>query len=1032
MPKKWGVATAALAAVKGKKLASKKLQKEKEKKDSSSSGDGSYYSSDDDGSSYSSDGSNSTDLRKAIEESKNTSGKEQKPRQNATKPGRAYAAAKGDDGSVDSSDSSSYGCGTYHRRESLSPSSSVDNDDESSPVDDDDDESSYYSSGSEESSGSSYESSSASSASMDSAKGKESDHSNDGKTKSQTESKPSVKVAPAKTAPVKKETPIEVDEKSEASSKASSRKSSSVSTKSSKGGREKNRARGEPKRDKPNQKIEEDDAVEDKFSNLLQRVRSQKQDWSEGKEQTKEDGEGEEKFNALLEKVRNQKDSSAKSKLSTSGLAGMSTQSDNSNKTQTDSDGEPQKQPASEARDAKGELTYSLKTELLANANSNLRSSVTTEEKDSQNKDAGSSRFASMMANLKSSNDSEKPPDKSNGEEDTGSDDEHMFEAPKIVNEQGQSMRSAKSNENHSSDSGRERKIKKDDTEDEGKRSRFQLPSPSLKKAEDKNDKKEAEQDDDEAPDAFVQYPSDHDDSSDDDSDASKESDPSKESDASISTESSGDDQNAGRVTNDARQRYPEEDEENSSDEDMESEYYDEPAMTILTPITEMGSIEESDGEESESESDEGTPDPKGKEKSKQGKQQNDNPVVNLPEVIKRVKANDPDFDQIKLDNRGLNDFDVAKLLYSLHENTHVTHVSLANNKLGDGSAVSLAQILTVSKTISFVNLRGNSIGNKGALALRKSLKSNDTVVHLDINDNDIDSYVMEGLQKYSVAIVSLDVSDRSTQNDLGKKKAQVNTPEEADNSKERKLEHDPKSCSLLKFFDDNCVSSEPKNQKTFKKKCASAQESRTKSPTEVALLLSMSLALTSIDSKWILKGTSEESPELIHCTLGDRAKINSEQGSYAATHVSNSHRKVSKSLQNMTSSRWKESFSNSASREKIRRLSEEMELSDANKLSLKAKAKSHPPKHQQWTSSFIRLDPRWQIRNFFNDMSVFGSVLNDTQSDVSAKSAIFTVWRPTSSDAISKMMRGDGVGKGLEIKGKSAKKGDLSGKKMR
>ena len=39
----------------------------------------------------------------------------------------------------------------------------------------------------------------------------------------------------------------------------------------------------------------------------------------------------------------------------------------------------------------------------------------------------------------------------------------------------------------------------------------------------------------------------------------------------------------------------------------------------------------------------------------------------------------------------------------------------------------------------------------------------------------------------------------------------------------------------------------------------------------------------------------------------------------------------------------------------------------------------------------------------------------------------MFSVWRPTSIDSISKMMRGHGVGKGLDIKGKSAKKGKLS-----
>ena len=40
--------------------------------------------------------------------------------------------------------------------------------------------------------------------------------------------------------------------------------------------------------------------------------------------------------------------------------------------------------------------------------------------------------------------------------------------------------------------------------------------------------------------------------------------------------------------------------------------------------------------------------------------------------------------------------------------------------------------------------------------------------------------------------------------------------------------------------------------------------------------------------------------------------------------------------------------------------------------------------------------------------------------------SEYFTVWRPTSLDAIRMMMSGKATGKGLNIKGKSAKKGEV------
>lgn len=57
--------------------------------------------------------------------------------------------------------------------------------------------------------------------------------------------------------------------------------------------------------------------------------------------------------------------------------------------------------------------------------------------------------------------------------------------------------------------------------------------------------------------------------------------------------------------------------------------------------------------------------------------------------------------------------------------------------------------------------------------------------------------------------------------------------------------------------------------------------------------------------------------------------------------------------------------------------------------------------------------DPRHQIFNFFSDVDSQGT---------------FSVWRPTSKDAIGKMMSGEGTGKGLDVKGKSAKIGKLSG----
>ena len=63
--------------------------------------------------------------------------------------------------------------------------------------------------------------------------------------------------------------------------------------------------------------------------------------------------------------------------------------------------------------------------------------------------------------------------------------------------------------------------------------------------------------------------------------------------------------------------------------------------------------------------------------------------------------------------------------------------------------------------------------------------------------------------------------------------------------------------------------------------------------------------------------------------------------------------------------------------------------------------------------------DPRYQL------LHVAGST---SKSPAASEGFFFSVWRPTSEDAIKMMMEGKATGKGLNVKGKSAKKGRLSG----
>jgi hypothetical protein len=86
------------------------------------------------------------------------------------------------------------------------------------------------------------------------------------------------------------------------------------------------------------------------------------------------------------------------------------------------------------------------------------------------------------------------------------------------------------------------------------------------------------------------------------------------------------------------------------------------------------------------------------------------------------------------------------------------------------------------------------------------------------------------------------------------------------------------------------------------------------------------------------------------------------------------------------------------------------------------------------WLSSFYHCDPRWQILKFFNDVAREGgnapmdeNLASSPLADLFSKATVFTVWRPTSLEAIKNMMLGIATGKGLDIKGKSAKRGNIS-----
>ena len=82
-------------------------------------------------------------------------------------------------------------------------------------------------------------------------------------------------------------------------------------------------------------------------------------------------------------------------------------------------------------------------------------------------------------------------------------------------------------------------------------------------------------------------------------------------------------------------------------------------------------------------------------------------------------------------------------------------------------------------------------------------------------------------------------------------------------------------------------------------------------------------------------------------------------------------------------------------------------------------------PSHTKHSRSFYHLDPRWQILTFFNDLALEGAgnleqsdgiILEDKKFEIPfllrvfARAGVFSVWRPTSNEAIRYMMTGEGV----------------------
>jgi hypothetical protein len=276
---------------------------------------------------------------------------------------------------------------------------------------------------------------------------------------------------------------------------------------------------------------------------------------------------------------------------------------------------------------------------------------------------------------------------------------------------------------------------------------------------------------------------------------------------------------------------------------------------------------------------------------------------LNMSEVIARIKSNDPNFRAINLDDADLNDFNATRLIVSLNDNKHITHLSLAQNRLGDGSAASLARVLRDNENIIYLCLRDNQIGNRGAKAMGDVLEENRTLSYLDLHGNDISPALLETVERRSnpqappptITPLTLNGEENkfspSANGNYKEGDSSNNAVEKGRNSSTNGPVESHHSCetsqSAQSSFDSNVLETTAKAEKASStplngKDLLDINESGSASTREIfetaitssiesgnrdALLQALSLALSNLDSEWALNTTDNK-------TLGDRRRI--------------------------------------------------------------------------------------------------------------------------------------------------------------
>ncbi|NXG48023.1 TMOD1 protein, partial [Psilopogon haemacephalus] len=109
---------------------------------------------------------------------------------------------------------------------------------------------------------------------------------------------------------------------------------------------------------------------------------------------------------------------------------------------------------------------------------------------------------------------------------------------------------------------------------------------------------------------------------------------------------------------------------------------------------------------------------------------------TDVEETLKRIQSNDPDLEEVNLNNIMNIPIPTLKAFAeALKNNTYVKKFSIVGTRSNDPVAFALAEMLKVNNTLKSLNVESNFISGSGILAVVEALQGNTSLVELRIDN---------------------------------------------------------------------------------------------------------------------------------------------------------------------------------------------------------------------------------------------------------------------------------------------------------